>query len=249
MEVTARKSNSPSKIRPAVRWIAITSLAAATLVIVLRTMFSEERVLALIDWVASQGALAPVLFVIVQCLFIMTLAPGFILSFAAGFLFGFLPGLLAVWTGTVLGSVAAFTLAPLAFRRKSDRFLQRFPQIQRLDHGFSCDGWKIVMLRCLVPFFPFKLSNYAFGLTRVSIAQFTLGTGLGILPIGAFNVYLGSISADLSTIGARTTPSSPIEWAGVALGGVAIVATLLFVTRRAQEIFRISTEQKESTCG
>lgn len=207
--------------------------------------------LALIHWVSQQGALAPVLFVIVQCLFIVTLAPGFLLSFAAGFLFGFWAGLLYVWVGTLLGSSLAFVLAPLTFRGKSDSFFERFPIVKKLDTGFSKDGWKIAMFRCLVPFFPFKLSNYAFGLTSVSLSQFAIGTGLGIIPIGAFNVYLGSISASLSTLGVDDI-KAPGGWLTIALGGVMIIATLLFVTRRAQAIFKMSyneEEKEESLCG
>jgi uncharacterized membrane protein YdjX (TVP38/TMEM64 family) len=179
---------------------------------------------------------------------VVTLAPGFLLSFAAGFLFGFWVGLCSVWTGTALGSVLAFALAPLVFRGKSDRISERFPAIKRLDHGFSQDGWKFVMLRCLVPFFPFKLSNYALGLTRVGIGQFTVGTALGIIPIGAFNVYLGSVSADLSTLGADKT-HAPGGWVAIVLGGLAIIATLIFVTRRAQAILRMPTEGEETPCG
>ena len=105
------------------------------------------------------------------------------------------------------------------------------------------------MLRCLIPFFPFKLSNYAFGLTRVTLAQFTIGTALGILPIGAFNVYLGSVSADLSTLGASASPHTPGGWLTIVLGGLAIVATLLFVTRRAQTILRMPNNEEDAPCG
>ena len=178
-------------------------------------------------------------------IFIVLIAPGLLLSLAAGFLFGFLPGFACVWFGTLLGSTIAFELAPLLLKKRRNLFLNRFPLFQKLDSGFSVDGWKIVLLRCLVPLFPFKLSNYAFGLSKVSRKQFIAGTALGIIPIGAFNVYLGSLSANLSTLGAGGPRNSKWEWITFATGGVVIIATLIFVTRRAYAILNKETE----SCG
>ena len=220
-------------------------MLAGLLVLFLRTVLSEQRVLSLIEWIARQGVLAPLLFIAVQCIFIVLIAPGLLLSLAAGFLFGFLPGFACVWFGTLLGSTIAFELAPRLLKKRRNLFLNRFPLFQKLDSGFSVDGWKIVLLRCLVPLFPFKLSNYAFGLSKVSRKQFIAGTALGIIPIGAFNVYLGSLSANLSTLGAGGPRNSKWEWITFATGGVVIIATLIFVTRRAYAILNKETE----SCG
>jgi uncharacterized membrane protein YdjX (TVP38/TMEM64 family) len=220
-------------------------MCAGLLVFFLRTVLSEQRVLSLLEWIAQQGVLAPILFVTVQCVFVVGIAPGLLLSLAAGFLFGFLPGFAYVWIGTLLGSMIAYELAPLVLKKRSDRLMRRFPVFQKLDSGFSVDGWKIVLLRCLVPLFPFKLSNYAFGLSKVSRKQFIAGTALGIIPIGAFNVYLGSLSANLSTLGAGESRNSEWEWITFAVGGVVIIATLIFVTRRAYAILNKETK----SCG
>lgn len=239
------------RIAPTLRWIAMAILAAGLLMAVVRTVFSEDRVLAVLEWVGHQGVMAPVIFVAVQALVIVALAPGFVVSFAAGFLFGFWRGLLVVWCGTMLGSIVAFKLAPLVFQRRADQLMQRFPLLTRLDHGFSRDGWKIVMLRCLVPFFPFKLSNYAFGISNVGLRDFILGTAPGIIPVAAFNIYLGSVSAHLSAAGASVSPHSTLEWVAIASGGIAILVMFIHVTRRAHAIIsqQVSETQEDSPCG
>jgi len=67
------------------------------------------------------------------------------------------------------------------------------------------------MLSRLVPFFPFKLSNYFFGLTRFSLRGLVFGTLVGIIPFSVHNVYLGAIAADLATLGTRTAHRTPLE--------------------------------------
>ena len=225
------------------RWIATATLMAGALVLLVRQVFSEERVLLLLDWVGRQGMLAPLLFVALQCLFVVGLAPGFLLSFASGFLFGFWLGLACVWAGTLLGAVVAFALSPLFFQKHADRMMGRVPLLARLNRGFASDGWKLAMLRCLIPLFPFKLSNYAFGVSRIALPPFAFGTALGIIPIAAFNVYLGSVSAELSLLGAAAPRHSALEWAVIGAGGAAIVVTFLFVTRRAQSILNQEPEE------
>jgi uncharacterized membrane protein YdjX (TVP38/TMEM64 family) len=52
-----------------------------------------------------------------------------------------------------------------------------------------------VLLR-LSPMFPFAAVNYVLAATRVSWRQYVAGTALGIVPITALYVYLGSIADD-----------------------------------------------------
>lgn len=55
--------------------------------------------------------------------------------------------------------------------------------LQRVDAqgAWAPRGCNIVLLTRLVPFFPFKLSNYFFGLTHSSLRGFVLGTIVAVV--------------------------------------------------------------------
>src|SRR5262245_38494704 len=57
--------------------------------------------------------------------------------------------------------------------RKTSRLLKR------LIDGVDKEGWRFVAFVRLVPLFPFNLSNYALGLTRIPLHQYVLATAYG----------------------------------------------------------------------
>jgi uncharacterized membrane protein YdjX (TVP38/TMEM64 family) len=95
-------------------------------------------------------------------------------------------------------------------------------------------GWKIVLLTRLIPFFPSKIANYFFGLTPFSLRGYVGGSLLGFIPFSIHNVYLGSIAADLSTLGARSADRTPLEWALYGGGFVAAVVAVVILSRLAR---------------
>ncbi len=60
-----------------------------------------------------------------------------------------------------------------------------------LDDWAAKDGWQVLLVSRFVPVIAFNLINYAAGLTRVSLWQFTWTTGLGILPLTVVMVIMG----------------------------------------------------------
>ena len=109
-------------------------------------------------------------------------------------------------------------------------------------------GWKIVLLTRLIPFFPGKLSNFLFGLTNFSFGGFVAGTFLGVIPFSLHNVYLGSLAADLSTLGVRETGRTPLEWTIYGAGFVGTVLAVVFLNRlarRALARYKVETEPTE----
>ena len=121
-----------------------------------------------------------------------------VLSLAGGALFGF-------WTGLLLVSVAATagaTLAMLAARyllREAVR--QRFEAVfKRIDRGLARDGvWYLLVLR-LTPLVPYFAINLAMGLTRMPARTFWWVTQLGMLPVMAVFLYLGTELASIASL-------------------------------------------------
>ena len=150
-------------------------------------------------------------------------------------MFGVLPGALYVIVSTTSGSVISFVLSRHFFSRRISDYFLCHPRMQLLNRKFSGTGWRGVLLTRLIPFFPFKLSNYFFGLARFSLLDFALGTFFGIIPYTFFNVYVGSLAADLSTLGARHMERSANQWYLYGLGFFLTIVGLIFVNRAAQK--------------
>lgn len=195
---------------------------------------TQEDILRLLKWADSQGRIGALLFVLIMTLVVILLLPGVIFTTGAGFVFGVVEGSICVVLGTTLGATIAFLLARHCFGHRAAAFVQRHETLKVVGDEFVSEGWKIVLLTRLVPFFPFKVSNYIFGLTRVSLRGFVGGTFVGEIPLSVHNVYLGSIAADLATLGQRNTERTSLEWMLYGVGFVAIILIVVYLNTLAR---------------
>lgn len=120
-----------------------------------------------------------------------------ILSLAAGAVFGLAVGLLVVGFAAATGATLAMLVARHLLR---DPVRARYALLfQRLDAGLERDGaWYLVMLR-LTPVVPFFAINLAMGLTRMAALQFWWVSLLGMLPVMAVFLQLGTSLASLES--------------------------------------------------
>lgn len=171
------------------------------------------------SWVVTFGVWAPLAFVMVYAAATVSLLPMTVLSAIAGTLFGIPIGITVVWCGAMLGSTMAFLLgagqtrATVEWSQPSDTwrgFLQR--------HG----TWAIAVTR-LIPVAPLGLVNYAFTITPISLRQYVVGTGLGILPVTVALVVLGDQTTSLQ---------SPVSITVVIALAVCLAGTAMLVRRR-----------------
>lgn len=216
------------------RWLLI--LAAAGAIWWASAYFGEEfraAVLALLEWVRGMGPWGPVLFMLVVAASMMLILPGFIFTLSAGFLFGAIKGTLLILIGTTAGGCLAFLTGRFLFRDKVRAALAKREKIRRFVRIVDLEGWRFVMITRMVPMFPFKLSNYAFGTTSIPFRHFLLGTSIGIVPLSVTNVYAGSLAGSLSNLKGGTAPDSPLNWAVYAGGFVIALAFLIYVRRLA----------------
>ncbi len=234
--------------RNSAAWGIIISILFVTAALGVLLLFGvDEQVLRLLTWLDAQGAWASLLFMLIMAVVVVLLLPGVLFTTGAGFVFGVVEGTLYVVIGTTLGAMIAFLIARHLFGERAARFVRRHARLKLISEELTPRGWKIVMLTRLVPFFPFKLSNYFFGLTAFSLRGFTGGTFVGVIPFSLHNVYLGSIAADIATLGTRNTERTPLEWSLYGAGFLVAIGIVIYLSRLASRTLARYT--REDTKG
>ncbi len=208
----------------------------AVLLAVMLYFDTDKQVLQLLQWLETQGLSALLWFVLIMALVVVLLVPGVLFTTGAGFVFGVLQGTAAVVLGTTLGAALAFLIARYLFGASTRRFILSNRWLNVVNRGLSSHGFRVVLLTRLVPFFPGKLSNYIFGISKVSLRDFVCASFLGFIPFSLHNVYLGSIAADIATLGSRNTERTPLEWGLYGTGFVLSIIVVLYLNRVASRM-------------
>lgn len=224
--------------RSPVTGIVAGALVVAVLLGLLVRTGGHEQILELLRWVEMQGLWAPLFFILIMAAAVVLVLPGLPLTAGAGFVFGVVAGSIYVVLGTTLGAVLAFVIARYFFGARARRYMLSRSRLRAVGAEMTPHGWKIVLLTRLIPFFPSKLANYFFGLTPLYLRDYTLGSLLGFIPFSVHSVYLGSIAADISTMGVRDLGRTPLQWALYGGGFVATVIAVIWLNRLAQRALR-----------
>jgi uncharacterized membrane protein YdjX (TVP38/TMEM64 family) len=232
-------------------WVAIFLLSVAVIVGISLFYDVQSYVLRFFEWLDHIGGWAAPLFILVEMLVVVLLLPGIVLTLGAGFMFGVLKGSLYVIVGTTLGATIAFIIARYFFGEKISGYVLTHSKLKMIDDVvLKREGLKIILLTHLVPFFPFKLSNYFFGLTQVSLPDFFFGVLFGIVPITVNNVYIGSLAANLATLGSRSASRTHAEWILYSIGFLIAIGAFIYITRLARKALAdCSPKQKTKQRG
>lgn len=176
---------------------------------------------------------APISFIGLEVLVVVLLIPGVIFTLGAGFLFGPVAGTAYVLIGNTLGAACAFALGRTLFRRRVEQYVEGHARLKKYDRQWQGAGWRTIMLTRLIPFFPFKLSNYAFGVMHFRLRDIVIGTFVGSIPITFVNVYTGSFAADIADM---SKGQKGILWEVVVYGAglAALIGLAALLTKRAQ---------------
>ena len=177
------------------------------------------------------GALA---FVPLYALWVTLLLPGVWASMLAGALYGTWWGSVIVFVGACLGAEIVFLLGRGWLRTWARRRLAATPKLQQVEQAVSREGLRLVLLTRLSPAFPFSLLNLAYGLSEVSLRDYSIGL-LGILPGTVLFCGLGALAGDVARFQeVLTGAADPGTWALRLLGLAATVASVWLVGRAAQ---------------
>jgi len=192
---------------------------------------------ALLPWLrAPLGAL---LFVPLYALWVTLLLPGVWASMLAGALYGPWWGSVIVFAGACLGAEAAFLLGRHWLREWARSRLAALPKLQAVEQAVSREGLKLVLLTRLSPAFPFSLLNLAYGLSEVSLRDYTLGL-IGIVPGTILFCGLGALAGDVARFGAVLAGEADAgTWGLRVVGVLATVAVVWLVGRAARRALQL----------
>ena len=151
------------------------------------------------DKILSYGALAPFIYITLYILSTILFIPGTILTVLGGAIFGPLLGTIYTIVAATIGAIIAFVIARyLGGGLVKSLENGKFKQLKIYDEKIEENGLGVVLFLRLVPFFPFNGLNYALGLTKVTLFDYSLGSLIGMIPGTFVYVYLGDSIASLN---------------------------------------------------
>jgi len=246
---SASASSSPTGLKRPLLGIAAGIVFVGLVLVVLVYFDLHEQLVELLEWIDAQGAMAGVYFILLMAAVVVLLLPGIFLTTGAGFVFGVFEGTVLVVAGTVIGASLAFLIARHLFGERASRFIISRSNLQVVSDEMARHDLKIVMLTRLIPFFPGKISNYFFGLTKFTFKGFVLGSLIGFIPFSLHNVYLGSITADLASLSRGEVERSPLQWTLYGLGFVATIVALLYFNNLARRALAAYSQESGRVQG
>lgn len=179
-------------------------------------------------WLDGRGIWATAGYVALYAAGAIVFLPGSLFAVAGGALFGPIWGAILNLLGATIGASMAFLIARYlagdwAARRAAGR-------LRRLISGVEAEGWRFVAFIRLVPLFPFNLTNYALGLTRIGLLSYVITSLVCMAPGAIAYTWLGHAGRE-----ALAGDAAAIRYGLLALGLLAAIVFLprLFSTFRA----------------
>jgi len=180
---------------------------------------------ALDAWLSGLGLFALLSYVGLYAVGAIAFLPGALFALAGGALFGPVWGALLNLVGATIGASLAFLIARyLAGGWVAARAGGR---LKRLIEGVEAEGWRFVAFVRLVPLFPFNLTNYALGLTRIRFTSYVVTSFICMAPGAIAYTWLGHAGRE-----AFAGDTSAIRYGLMALGLLAAIAFLPRMVRR-----------------
>ena len=181
-----------------------------------------------------RSPLGGLLFIPLYALWVTLLLPGVWASMLAGALYGTWWGSLLVFVGASLGAEIVFLLGRGWLRNWARRQLAGAPKLLAVEQAVSREGLRLVLLTRLSPAFPFSLLNLAYGLSEVSLRDYSLGL-IGILPGTVLFCGLGALAGDVARFGSVLAgEADAFTWLVRLLGLAATLAVVVIVSRVAR---------------
>jgi uncharacterized membrane protein YdjX (TVP38/TMEM64 family) len=158
----------------------------------------KELLRSFTGWAQAQGALGVIAFALLYVAVSVTLlAPAELMSVAAGVVYGAWGAPLVVLSA-VIAAMLAFMISRYMLRSRVRAFVARRPLLGAIDAALEEEGWQIALLLRLNALIPFNFQNYFFGITDIGLLAYAITTFLGVIPLTAMYVYLGSLGQSLA---------------------------------------------------
>ena len=184
-------------------------------------------------WLRSP--LGGLVFIPLYAVWVTLLLPGVWASMLAGALYGTWWGSLIVFVGASLGAEAAFLLGRYWLRDWTSKRLMQYTKLQAVERAVSREGLKLVLLTRLSPAFPFSLLNLVYGLSEVSLRDYSIGL-IGIIPGTILFCALGALAGDAARFGEVLAGETSAQgWVLRVVGVLATAGVVWLVGRSARK--------------
>lgn len=240
MTTEPTQSRVSRKIKNLFRYLLVATLVA--IVIVAAQYFNiQELIKTALVWIDNLGFWKPLAFIAIYNLATVLFVPGSIVTMGGGAIFGVFWGSIYVFIASTMGAISAFLIGRYLSRDWVAKQLESHPKFKAIDEAVAREGFKIVFLTRLSPVFPFNLLNYAFGITQVSLKDYSLGS-IGMIPGTVMYVYLGALACECALEGTAIQSTNPqaeaAKWVLRVLGLIATVVVTVYVARIAQKALK-----------
>jgi uncharacterized membrane protein YdjX (TVP38/TMEM64 family) len=159
----------------------------------------------LAGWLTQMGYRAVISYLLLLVGATMVGLPATILTLAGGIVFGLTWGTIWSVIGATGGAVGAFWLSRSLLHDLTLRWFGQHQLLIWLNRMVTGNPFWVVFFVRFAPISPFNLVNYLFGLTRISVWPYALGTFLGIMPGTFLYVCLG-VTGDAALHGENPWP-------------------------------------------
>ncbi|UOF90701.1 VTT domain-containing protein [Fodinisporobacter ferrooxydans] len=134
-------------------------------------------------------------------------------------MYGIWFGTLYSWLGGIIGAVAALYLTRWLARPLVERMASKY--LSQVNHWLHNRGSTGLLAVRFIPFIPYHLVNYIFGVMRIRLWPFVWTTALGILP---FDLAMAGIFSGFR--------HGTLLWGAVGVAIFALLSVLGFVYRK-----------------
>ena len=159
--------------------------------------------------------------------------PALPLTMSAGALFGVAKGTALVSTAGVAAAGGGFLVARYALRERVTQLLEGNAKWRAINRALGANSFKVITLLRLSPLMPFSLSNYAYGITRLELLPYLVGSWLGMLPGTLAYVSAGSMGGAVAAHGLSAN-DAPLG-AGLLGGALVALASAGYIARLVNE--------------
>ncbi|MCU0723970.1 MAG: VTT domain-containing protein, partial [Planctomycetes bacterium] len=142
---------------------------------------------------------------------------------------------LTVSAGSTLGAALCFLVARHFARNATARWLSRSARFRRIDALTARHGALMVALTRLIPFFPYNMTNFAFGVTSVRLRTYVFWSWLCMIPATFIFVAGGDLLGDLLVHGFRRESVDLQVLTVLALDLVLVALVAALARRRVRE--------------
>lgn len=226
-----------AKYRPWLK-VALNAIALAMFVGVCYQFNINGFLQGILVWIKDLGLFGVLAFIVIYNFATVLFIPGSLLTLGGGALYGMFWGVVYVFIASTLGATIAFLIGRYFARGWVSQKFRNNLVFRAVDAAIAKEGFKIVFLARLSPIFPFNMLNYIFGITRVALKDYILGS-IGMIPATIMYVYLGSLAVDISMISTQSlTESNAMQWTIRIVGLIATVLMSAYIAYLARRTLR-----------